>query len=340
MRCGKFFGAMWTVLAMGCGADSLRQVPASATIVVVDKADGAVSFIDAASLTKTGTASAGYLAHEIASTPDGQFAYVTNYGSEYVTSKSPANKPGNTLSVIDLRLKKEVAQIVLGQPPCEPHGVVTSANGQRIYVTCEARQEIVVVDRQKREVSHAIATRQQYSHMLVVTPDETRAYVTNFGPGTVTVLDLGKREIIKQIRVGEGAEGIALAPDGKSVYVTATKDNRLSRIDTDSLTVVAQVATDATPIRVEPTPDGKRVVVNNAGAGTLQVFDAATLAEVKRIKTGQLPIGLSVPSNERAYVARMNDQKISVVDLQRLEVVGEVQTGRLPDGLVYVPTVK
>jgi YVTN family beta-propeller protein len=164
--------------------------------------------------------------------------------------------------------------------------------------------------------------------------------VTNVGSGTVTALDLGKREIIKHIVVGEGAEGIALAPDGKSVYATATKDNRLSRIDTDSLTVVAQVATDATPIRVEPTPDGKRVVINNAGAGTLQIFDAATLAELKRIKIGQLPIGLSVPSNERAYVARMNHQKISVVDLQRLEVVGEVPTGRLPDGLVYLPTVK
>jgi DNA-binding beta-propeller fold protein YncE len=134
MRYALFVGAMWTVFAPGGGASRLRQAPASATIVVVDKADGAVSFIDVASLTRTGMASAGYLAHEIASTPDGQFAYVTNYGREYVTSKSPANKPGNTLSVIDLRQKKEVAQIVLGQPPCEPHGIVTSANGQRIYV--------------------------------------------------------------------------------------------------------------------------------------------------------------------------------------------------------------
>jgi len=309
---------------LGCG--EAQAAFKSGTLVVLNKSDNTASLVDAKTLKVIGTAATGDGPHEVAVSPDGRFAYVANYGRQ---------TPGHTLSVIDLKEQKAAGTIDLGEYT-RPHGIVVSKNGQRIYVTCEGSKAVVVVDAKERKVSHAIPTNQDVSHMIVLTPDETRAYTANIGSGTVTALDLVKREVITHITIGAGAEGIDISPDGKTVYAAARAANNLSKIDTISNTVVRQVETNAVPIRVKLTPDGRRVLVSNAGAGTLQVFDANTLEAVKQIQVGRGPVGILIePSGQRAYVARTQDDKVSVIDLNKWEVVGEIQPGDEPDGLGY-----
>jgi YVTN family beta-propeller protein len=316
-------GIGWCVLDGGDVYAALK----SGFLVVLNKSDNTASFVDAKSMKIIGTATTGVGPHEVAVSPDSRFAYVSNYGT--------GQAPGSTLSVLDLREKKEIGKIDLGEYR-RPHGIVVSKDGRRIYVTCEGSKALVVVDAKERKMLHAIATDQNVSHMVVLTPDETRAYIANIGSGTVTVLDLVKREIIKHIDIGAGAEGIDISPDGKTVYAAARAANKLSKIDVSSSTVVKQVETQAFPIRVKVTPDGRRVLVSNARAGTVQVFDARTLDEVKNLSVGQAPVGILIePDGRRAYVARTLDDKVSILDLNKWEVVGEIQPGDEPDGLGY-----
>lgn len=325
--CGLLLMVLAAAGLKGFSCSEAQAAFKSGILVVLNKSDNTVSFINAETMEVIGTAPTGNGPHEVAISPDGRFAYVANYGRQ--------DAPGHTLSVIDLKEKKAVGIIDLGQY-ARPHGIVVSKNGQHIYVTCEGSKAVVVVDAKERKVSHAISTNQEVSHMIVLTPDETRAYVANIGSGTVTALDLVKREVITHIAIGAGAEGIDISPDGKMVYAAARAANKLSKIDTTSNTVVKQVETLAMPIRVKLTPDGQRVLVTNAVAGTLQVFDAATLQEVKQIKVGQGPVGLLIePGGQRVYVARTMDDKVSVIDVNKWEVVGEIQPGDEPDGLGY-----
>jgi YVTN family beta-propeller protein len=311
----------------GIGYGTARAALKSGLLVVLNKSDNTASLIDTKTMEVVGTTPTGVGPHEVATAPDGRFAYVANYGSQ--------GAPGHTLSVIDIDEKKAVGTIDLGQY-ARPHGIVVSQDGRHIYVTCEVSKAVVVVDATERKVSHAISTNQEGSHMIVLTPDEKRAYTANIGSGTVTALDLVNREIITQIEIGAGAEGMAIAPDGKTVYAAARAANKLSKIDTSANKVVNQVETQAFPIRVKVTPDGQRVLVTNSMAGTLQVFAAATLAEVHRITIGRAPVGILIePSGQRAYVARTQDNKVSIVDLNKWEVVGEFQPGHEPDGLGY-----
>ena len=119
--------------------------------------------------------------------------------------------------------------------------------------------------------------------------------------------------------------------------MTSVLGSTLTKIDTASLHITASVKTEKSPIRVAATPNGKYLFLNSSATGYLLVHDAATLRLVKKIKVGNQPIGLSVPSNDVAFVANMRDNTVSVVDLKLFEVSSVISTGALPDGLAYIP---
>jgi YVTN family beta-propeller protein len=281
----------------------------------------------------------GYLPHETAAA--GPLVFVSNYGNAHVRSSDLTNDPGNTLSVVDLsRLDAAAQAIDLGPGRCAPHGLAVSRDRQRLYVTCEGRQEVLVVDVTSRRILHAIPTNQAGSHMLALSADGSRAYVTNFWHGTVSVLDLRARRILAQIATGSGTEGIGLSPDDRHAYTSSVYINEIVKIDTGTLQVVgrAKMGNCLGAVRVVPTPfDGRTLVVNCADNGRVLLVDAATLKVTHEIPVGTLPIGIAVPDDRFAYAANMADDTISVIDIRRGIVVRTIPAGDDPDGIVFLP---
>ena len=281
----------------------------------------------------------GYLPHEVAAAAP--LVFVSNYGSAHVRSSDLTNDPGNTLSVIDLsRQDAAVEAIDLGPGRCAPHGLAVSRDQQRLYVTCEGRQEVLVVDVMNRKILHAIPTNQAGSHMLALSADGSRAYVTNFWHGTVSVLDLRARRILAQIATGSGTEGIGLSPDDRYAYTSSVYINEIVKIDTGTLRVVgrAMMGNCLGAVRVVPTPvDGRTLVVNCADNGRVLLVDGGTLNVTHEIAVGTMPIGIAVPDDRFAYAANMADDTISVIDIRRGIVVRTIPAGDDPDGIVFLP---
>lgn len=281
---------------------------------------------------------AGYLPHEVAAA--GSLVFISNYGSAHVRSSDLTNEPGNTLSVADLaRPETTVETLDLGAGRCAPHGLAASRDLQRLYVTCEGRQEVLVIDVSSRRILHAIPTNQAGSHMLAVSPDRARAYVTNFWHGTLSVLDLHARRIVAQVATGAGTEGVGLSPDGRYAYTSSVYINEIVKIDTSSLQVAARAVMPNClgAVRVVPTPvDGRTLVVNCADNGRVLLVDMATLRVRHDIAVGTLPIGIAVPNDHFAYVANLTDGTISVIDITRGAVKRTIPTGDEPDGIVFV----
>lgn len=281
----------------------------------------------------------GYLPHEAAAA--GPLVFVSNYGSGHVRSSDLTDDPGNTLSVVDLSRSDAAAEAIdLGAGRCAPHGLAVSRDQQRLYVTCEGRQEVLVIDVTSRRILHAIQTNQAGSHMLALSADGARAYVSNFWPGTVSVLDLTARRILAQIATGSGTEGISLSPDGRHVYTSSVYINEIVKIDTGTLQVVgrATMSNCLGAVRVVPTPiDGRTLVVNCADNGRVLLIEADTLKVRHQIPVGTLPIGISVPDDRFAYAANMGDDTISVIDIRRGIVVRTIPAGDDPDGIVFLP---
>ena len=138
-----------TVLLVGAllGLGS-TTVPAE-TLLVVRKSAGAVDFVDPGSGLTLSSVAVGFAPHEISRSPDGRFAAVSNYGTR--------EKPGATLSVLDLEHPRELRRIELGAWR-RPHGVVWYAQ-DRIAVTTEEPAALLIVDPRAARVISAGAHR-------------------------------------------------------------------------------------------------------------------------------------------------------------------------------------
>lgn len=189
--------------------------------------------------------------------------------------------------------------------------------------------------------------------MVAATPNGKRAFITNIGSGSVSVVDLGARKVIANVSTGQGAEGVAVTPDGKEIWVSNRAADTLSVLDAASFKVLATVPSSSFPIRVAITPDGRRALVSNARSGDLAVIDVAARKEVARLRAplesvaangrlfsfaGSTPIGVLIhPDGQRAYVAHANADAIAVFDLAKLRLAGTLAAGREPDGMAFSP---
>jgi YVTN family beta-propeller protein len=296
-------------------------------LVVVNKSASTVSVIDPASRRAVATIPTGFAPHEVAVTPDGRFAYVSDYGT--------GSQPGNTVTVIDLNARTSAGTIALGTHT-RPHGITVAGDGT-VWVTTEGSRHVLQLDPAARRVLRAIETGQQVTHMVVVADAAQRAYTANIGSGNVTVVDVAGGTVVDHLTTGAGAEGIDLAPDGSKVYVTNRAAGTLSEIDVPSNAVTRTLTVGAFPIRVKIRPDGREALVSNAQGNEVAAVNLARWEVTRRLAVGAVPVGILItPDNRTAYVANTQDDKISVIDLVGWRLDGEVVAGDEPDGMAWV----
>ncbi len=316
-------------------------------LLVVNKGAASVSFVDPDAEAVIGEVEVGEGPHEVAASPDGELAVVTNYGTQHAE--------GASLSVIDVRAREVVRTIELGEHR-RPHGVAWLPDGSEVLVTAEGSRHLLCVDPRAGEITCEIPTEQEISHMVAITPDGARAFVANIGSGTATAIDLSERAKLDDIATGAGAEGVAVSPDGAEVWVTNRAADTVSIVDVTTLEVEAELSSSQFPIRAHITADGAHVLVTNARSGTLAVFDRQARALRADVDMGiepaepddervlghfentTLPIGVVTDARgERAYIAHALSDLVSILDMATLETIGTIEVGTEPDGMAYVP---
>jgi len=270
------------------------------TLLVVNKSDDTLAFIDVETNGFRGLVPTGPGPHEVAATPDGKLGYVTNYMS---------GRPAGTrswLTVVDLEAMRPVRDIELKNPANDeylsaPHGIMITPDGSDLWVTVEGSGAVARISLPDEKVAAVYETGQRVSHQVVCQP---------------------------------GTEGIDVSTDGSEVWATNREAGTISIIDTGSDEVIDTVTSGDFPIRVKFTPDGRHALVSNARDGEIAVFDAATREIVRTIPTGAMPIGLLIlPDGSKAYAANTASDRVSVIDLSEWSVSGTISPGREPDGL-------
>jgi YVTN family beta-propeller protein len=315
----------------------MQAILLAASLIVLNKSAHEAVLVHPSSresLTKFAT---GQGPHEVAVSPDGARAYVSDYGSYAVFKDGSRSGPGKTITVLDLKGGKVAATWDLGEYT-KPHGIAVSRDGQLVWVTVEGAKAVLELDAASGKIRKAWKTGQDVSHMVVATLDEKKLYIANIGSGSVSIVDRAA-DRVRHVKTGEGAEGIDASPDGKEIWVTNRGANTVSVIATGSDEVVASFDSGGRmPIRVKLTPDGKQALVSNAQSASVTVFDVATRKLVATIDVGAVPVGIQItPDGKSAYVANTNDDKVSVIDVASRKVVGSFSPGKEPDGMAWVP---
>src|SRR5688500_17877609 len=100
-----------------------------------------------------------------------------------------------------------------------------------------------------------------YACSNVPPPKNNKAYITNQGDNTVSVIDLSSHEVIKTISVGKAPVGVATASQLKRVYISNVESQDISVIDTVSHKVMETIKIEGSPVGLALSPDNKRLYV-------------------------------------------------------------------------------
>lgn len=307
------------------------------TLAVVCKSDFNLTLVDPATQKVLAKLQTNRGPHEVAVSPDGRTAYVSNFGrySVYPAGDTLHDKAGNSITVVDLVERKVKATFDL-DTHSGPHGMIVSHDGKLLWATSETPQAVLEIDAGTGKILHVWNTNQVRSHMIVTPPDESKFYVTNTVSGSVSVVERSTG-VVKILATGPGTEGIAISPDGKEVWAASRTDAKISVISTATDAIVASFPTGGkSPKRLAFSPDGSQVWVTNSGGNQVTVFDAHSRELLSSLTTDKDPSGVYFSGDgHRAYVTNSAANVLTIIDAQARKVVNATPIGTDPDGVIW-----
>ncbi|WP_404326245.1 PQQ-dependent catabolism-associated beta-propeller protein [Aerophototrophica crusticola] len=134
------------------------------------------------------------------------------------------------------------------------------------------------------------------------TSDGKHVWVSSEIGGTVSIIDVGTKQIIKKIGFevrGVPKEsiqpvGIELTADGKRAFVALGPSNRVAEVDQQTHEVVRYHLVGQRVWNLSLSPDGSRLYTTNGVSNDMSVIDVAAGKVVKSLPVGDSPWGVVV----------------------------------------------
>ncbi len=191
-----------------------------------------------------------------------------------------------------------------------PDRLAVSPNGATLLVPLNLADAAAVIDTRSRAVRYVPTGT--YPYGAAILPDGRTGLVSNEGPGTVSVIALGRARKIKDIQVGANLshpEAIALDPIRSRAYVAIANENQVAVLDTKRmkldkvLSVERPQGAGESPVALTVTPDGRRLLVAEAAADELAVFALPSGAPLGRIPTAAYPADVQATDQRLLWIA-------------------------------------
>ena len=312
---------------------ALTAAHAQSRLLVAQKGDHSLGIIDPlAGVRIASVAEGGVTGHEVAASPDGKLAYVPIYGNSGV-GKPGSN--GRNLVVIDVASHKIVGNVDFGRG-VRPHDPVFGPKDGLLYVTTELDKTVSIIDPGTLKIVGTIPTGQAESNMLAISHDGRRGYTANVGPGTVSVLDMQARRLLRIIPISGMTQRISVSMDDRWAFTADQTQARMAVIDTATDRVAKWVPLDGLGYGSAPTRDGRWLLMTVPGSNELEVVDLKTMTVARRVPTPPDPEEVLVrPDGKVAYASCDSSNMVAAIDLATWKVTRRIAAGRTSDGLAW-----
>ncbi|MEP2736192.1 MAG: YncE family protein [Erythrobacter sp.] len=172
--------------------------------------------------------------HMIAVAPDASAAWTTNLGTKTVTW-------------IDLSGDRPLPlHVTIG---LEPEGIALSPDGGTLWVSARRSDKAYALDPETLAIRAELDTG-RFPLRLAIRPQGDFAVTSNLADGSLTVIDLGEGEVVRQIAVSSAAEAearqqvtILWSNDGTRIYVAETGTDTVAEVDFASGKVLRRLKT-------------------------------------------------------------------------------------------------
>jgi YVTN family beta-propeller protein len=317
-----------------------RETP-HGTIVASNMRDNTATVIDAASGKVIATITTGEAPHEVATTHDGRFAVVSNYGTR--------ERPGNSITVIDIDARAVARTIELEAR--RPHGMVFLPGDSVVAVTAEGNRAVNLVDVRSGKTLRTLSTNGRAPHVVASSADGRRLVAGNIGEASLAILSPLSSDTTRTVKVGRQPEGVAITPDGARGWAGSNQDNLVVVVDLERGQPVDTIRGFGLPYRLASSPDGRTVIVTDPMTATIRAFDEPTrrerwrvtvppdsLVPTAEVKGSASPEGVTISRDSRwAYVTLQGRNRVIAIDLADGRIKAWGVTGVWSDGIAFSP---
>ena len=165
-------------------------------------------------------------------TPDNKYLLVTNWCSY-------------TLTVISIETQKTVKTIKIGR---YPRGISVSKDSKKAYVAEMGGNRIHVINLEDFTVTFIPIVSNPRA--IVLSPDNSKLYVTMNLSGQVASWDLIANQAGKSIKTGKAARSLAISSDGTALFVVNFDSDTISKVRTSDMKVLQTLKACNEPIGI------------------------------------------------------------------------------------------
>ncbi len=153
----------------------------------------------------------------------------------------------------------------------------------------------------------------------------SRAYITNFGDSTISVIDVDNLSKITDIVTGKNPHGVDVSRNGKWIAVSNEGDNTVTIIEAASNKIITKVHVGSHPHQLAFSIDSKMLFVTENADDALGIINSSSWKLDTTINVGRNPhIVLPGHNGKLAYITLEGDEKLVVLDLTTLKITGEI----------------
>ncbi len=278
----------------------------------------------------------------VASSPDGQFSFLSIAGTPPAVSPFPADTVGRLAVLSDASFPPSLVSVVAVTHP--PLYAVTVSHDGRYVLAADIFGGVYVLNATAAEtgapgavLGHLRFPSNKVAAALTVltSPDDRFVFVSHETNGTVAVFNLARAVeshfhtsgLVGTIPLGQAVVGLAESPNGRWLFATSEIADRNSPLlppvpRTGSLSVIdlrqaetaparalrVSVTAGCNPVPVAASTNGKTVWVTARESNALLGFSTARLltqpasALIADVRVGQAPVPLALVDHDREIV--------------------------------------
>ena len=266
--------------------------------------------------------------------PNGDLAYV-------------ANSASNSISVVDLKARREIAQIGVGE---EPVAVQVAPDGNSLVVANHSGNSVSVIDPATRKL-RAVFEGCPGANDVVILPDSTKAFVACAAGHQVMVIQLAHQSpnsdghavpadhLESLLDVGRGPVQMALKPDGGEVFVSNSLSDSISELYATTDDVAGAYLMGDDPVSSIVSADNSLLYVGNLHSQEVTVYsidDGKRLPDAQggSIHVGDGPSALAFSAEGHLLlVVDSRSSDIAVIRTASNSLFTILPTGRAPNAI-------
>jgi YVTN family beta-propeller protein len=336
-------------IAVGQNPVAVAASPSRNEVFVVNSgaagAQGSVSVINAENNTVAATIPVHRQPVSIEIDPTGDLAYVANSGS-------------NTISVIDLKARREIGAIGAGE---EPVAARISPDGKTLVVANRRGNSLSIFDgsslahpayRASAQTVRAVFEGCPGASDAVILPDSSKAFVAcsaghqimairlahaaahPVSPGPAQIIPAQPDRLEALLDVGQAPVQLALKPDGGELFVVNSMSNSISEVITNTNDPGGSYMIGDDPVRGLVSADNALLYVANLHSQYVTAYSIDDGKRIGSIHVGDGPSALAFSgSGLLLFVVDARSGDVAVVRTASFSLFTLLPAGRAPNAI-------